>query len=146
MAISTPTAGADVASPFEVAGSASSSSRTISSVGVSVDGGAWHTASGTTSWSASVDATQLAPGTHMLTARATDSSGKSTSVFENVVVADTTAPSVTLATPTAGATIGGYVMLTGSAADDVALSRVDVSVDSGAWQSATGTTTWSAVV
>jgi hypothetical protein len=146
VAISTPTAGADVASPFEVAGSATSSSRTITSVGVSIDGGALHTASGTTSWSASVDAAQLAPGTHVLSARATDSSGKSTSVSENVVVADTTAPSLTLATPTAGATVGGYVTLTGSAADDVAVSRVDVSVDSGAWQPATGTTIWSAVV
>jgi len=146
VAISTPTAGADVASSFDVAGSASSSSRTISSVGVSVDGGAWHSASGTTSWSASVDAAQLAPGTHVLSARATDSSGKSTSVSENVVVADTTAPSVTFATPTAGATVGGQVTLTGSAADNVAVSRVDVSVDSGAWQPTTGTTIWSAVV
>jgi hypothetical protein len=146
VAISTPTAGANVASPLEVAGSASSSSRTIASVGVSVDGGGWQTASGTTSWSASVDAAQLAPGTHVLSARATDSSGKSTSVSENIVVADTTAPSVTLATPTVGAIVGGSVTLTGTATDNVAVSRVDVSVDSGAWQPATGTTTWSAVV
>jgi Bacterial Ig domain len=146
VAISTPSAGADVASPLQVAGSASSSSRTITSVGVSVDGGVWHTASGTTSWTASVDAAQLAPGTHVLSARATDSSGKSTSVSENVVVADTAAPSVTMTTPSAGTTVGGSVTLTGSAADDVAVSRVDVSVDSGAWRSATGTTTWSAVV
>jgi hypothetical protein len=143
--ISTPAAGADIASPLQVAGSASSSSRTITSVGVSVDGGAWQTASGTTSWSTSVNAAQLAPGTHVLSARATDSSGKSTSVSENVVVADTTAPTVSFATPAAGTTVGGTVTLTGSAADNVAVSHVDVSVDSGSWQPANGTTTWSAI-
>ena len=57
--------------------------------------------------------------------------------------ADTTPPSLTVSSPVPGSTVSGSVSVTGGAADNVAVADVQVSVDSGAWQSATGTTSWS---
>lgn len=54
---------------------AAQGSASISQVQVSVDRGAPQAASGTTSWSTSVDTTSLANGTHSITAAATDSNG-----------------------------------------------------------------------
>src|SRR5262249_42049311 len=52
-------------------------------------------------------------------------------------------PTVTITAPTAGATLSGTVAVTGNASDNVAVSRVDVMIDSGPYTGATGTTAWS---
>lgn len=56
---------------------------------------------------------------------------------------DKTAPTVVISAPTAGATLTGTTTIAGSATDDVGVARVDVRVDSGAYQPATGTSSWS---
>ena len=56
---------------------------------------------------------------------------------------DTTPPSVALTAPASGATVSGLLTIAGTAADSVELARVEVLVDGGAPQPATGTTTWS---
>ena len=59
------------------------------------------------------------------------------------IVADLTPPSVNLTSPGNGSTVTGIVSVAGSASDNVAVSKVEVSVDSGTWSTATGTTNWS---
>jgi hypothetical protein len=56
---------------------------------------------------------------------------------------DTTPPTVAIATPSSGATVSGTVTVSGSATDNVSLSKVEVSVDSGPAQLASGTSSWS---
>lgn len=55
---------------------------------------------------------------------------------------DTTAPSVSIASPAAGSTVAGVVTVSGSASDNVFVSRVDVAVDGGTYQAASGVTGW----
>jgi len=72
-----------------------------------------------------------------------------TATFTNVTV-ETSAPTnqpptISIATPASGATVSGTVTVGGSAADDAAVSRVEVSVDGGGFAPASGTTAWSFV-
>lgn len=72
--VTSPSNGATVSSgTVTITGTASSSSNTISTVQVSVDGAPYVTATGTTSWS--YTATGLASGLHSITAKATDNQG-----------------------------------------------------------------------
>ena len=56
---------------------------------------------------------------------------------------DTTAPSVAITSPDSGSTVRGSVTVSGTASDNVAVNRVEVQVDDGAFQLATGTGSWS---
>jgi hypothetical protein len=115
----------------------------VASVAVSVDGGAWQTATGTTTWSWTWLTTAVANGTHTVAARATDTSGNVSTTSVTVTVGnDTAAPTVTVSSPNAGATVSGAVVLSGSATDDTAVASVTVSVDGGSWHPASGTTSW----
>ena len=55
-------------------------------------------------------------------------------------------PVVTIAAPTSGATVSGAVAVRGTASDDGALSKVEIRIDGAAYQTATGTTSWSATL
>lgn len=55
---------------------------------------------------------------------------------------DTTQPTVTIVTPSAGATVSGTVTVSGVAADDAGLSLVEVQVDAGAYSPAAGLSSW----
>ncbi|MGO9246663.1 MAG: TIM-barrel domain-containing protein [Verrucomicrobiia bacterium] len=52
-------------------------------------------------------------------------------------------PTITLFTPADDSTVTGTVFVVGTASDVVAVAKVEVSIDSGAWNLATGTTNWS---
>ena len=56
--------------------------------------------------------------------------------------ADTQIPTVAISTPAAGATIAGTVVVTGTASDNVSVSKVELQVDSNAYQLASGKTSW----
>jgi len=47
----------------------------VSKVEVSIDGGVWNTATGTTSWTFSLNTQNQLNGSHTISARATDSTG-----------------------------------------------------------------------
>src|SRR3954452_3673467 len=51
---------------------------------------------------------------------------------------DTLAPSIAITSPSAGATVGGILTVSGTAADNVALSKTEFAVD-GAYSPAAGT-------
>jgi hypothetical protein len=150
VSITAPGAGVTVAGTVTVSGKAADNSS-LTSVAVKVDAGAYKTATGTSAWSAPVDSTAYADGTHTITAQATDGAGNRTTATVTVTVqnaaatppADTTAPTVAFAAPTAGATLSGTATVSGSAADDTSVVAVATSVDGGTWTAASGTTSWS---
>lgn len=88
----------------------------------------------TAPYAATWDTAAAANGTHTLLARAYDSAGnvgRSAEVTVTVTggVEDTTAPTVDLTNPADGATVGGTVTLTATAADDVGVTEVEFFVD-----------------
>ena len=56
---------------------------------------------------------------------------------------DVTPPGVAITSPASGATVTGSVNVLGTASDNVGLSQVDVRVDSGVWNLASGLGNWS---
>ena len=155
VAIGTPSADATLAGTMSVAGTASDNTN-LAKVEVSVDGGPYGLASGTSSWNDSIDTTAYGDGAHTLAARATDASGNRTVVTVAVSFAnsspatspsppppvDTTPPLVAIDYPSGGATLAGSVWVSGTASDETGLALVEVSVDAGAFQPATGTESW----
>jgi hypothetical protein len=139
--IGSPTPGAVLTGVITVSGTASSSVG-LAAVAVSVDTGAYTTASGTTSWSAALNTAAYLDGTHMVNARATDINGGSTVQSVSVTFGNG-APAVSVTSPGAGSTVTGTVTVSGTASSSAGLSQVTVSVDNGAPQSATGTSSWS---
>jgi hypothetical protein len=55
---------------------------------------------------------------------------------------DITPPAIAIAIPSSGSTVAGIVTVSGTAADAVGVTIVEVQVDNDAFQLATGTTTW----
>src|SRR6266851_4377163 len=83
--IGSPSSGATVSGTVTISGTASSLAG-VTTVQVMVDTNAPVTASGTTSWSTSIDTTTLSNGSHTIAAQATDSLGRTgtTSISVNV--------------------------------------------------------------
>jgi lysophospholipase L1-like esterase len=59
------------------------------------------------------------------------------------VPGDTAAPTVGVVSPASNATVSGTISVSGTAADNVGVSAVQVSIDGGALVTAAGTTSWS---
>ena len=114
----------------------------LSRVEVSVNSGSWQLVSGTNSWSTTVT---LSQGSNTIHARATDNSGKITE--KSVDVISDIPPTISISSPSSGDTLTtNTVTVSGTATDDIGLSRVEVSVNSGSWQLASGTNSWSTTV
>jgi Bacterial Ig domain len=158
ISIVAPSSGSTVSGPVNVSGSASDSGASLARVQVSVDGGPYQPASGTSLWSFPLDTTSYPNGTHTIVAQATDTSGSSAVATETVTVSnssttppppppDTTPPTVAISAPADGSTLSGTVSVSGSASDNVGVSTVQVSVDGtadgGAYHAAQGTSSWS---
>ncbi len=77
--INSPANGSTVAGIVSVSGTASDNVG-VAKVEVSIDGGGWSLASGTTNWSFSINTTTLLNGLHTISARATDGSGNVSSI------------------------------------------------------------------
>jgi hypothetical protein len=92
VSITQPVAGSTVSGTVTVAGTATAQgSASISQVAVSVDGGTPQPATGTSSWSASIDTTALTNGAHTITVTSTDSNGLTGSASITVNVANAAA-------------------------------------------------------
>lgn len=104
VAITSPSSGASESSSFQVSGTASDNTS-VSAVQVSVDGGPYTQATGTTSWSLALDPSGWTAGTHTLTAQALDAAGNtataSTSVVKPALATTTSGPDITLNDPSA---------------------------------------------
>jgi thermitase len=121
----------------------------VASVSVSVDGGSPATDT-TAPYSFTWDTTGWANGSHTLTATATDTSGNTATASIIVTVnnvADTTAPTISITSPTAGATVSGMVSVLVSTFDNVGVVKVELYVDGALTSTATSapfTTKWNA--
>jgi hypothetical protein len=116
--------------------------------GSSVAGTVTVSGSGATSWSWSWNTTSLTNGIHTIGAQATDTSGNLSNVAtESINVSnptpDSTPPTAVIASPAPGATVSGTTSVTGTASDNAAVATVQVAVDGGTWQTASGTASWS---
>lgn len=64
-----------------------------------------------------------------------------------IIFADTTLPSITISSPASNQTVNtSSITVSGTASDNVSLSKVEVSLNGGAYQLATGTTSWNKVL
>jgi hypothetical protein len=91
--VASPAAGATLSGTATVSGSASDNAG-VASVAVSVDGGAYAAAQGTTSWSYALDTSSLANGAHTISVQATDSSGNVATASVAVSVQNALPPGV----------------------------------------------------
>jgi hypothetical protein len=147
--MTSPTSGAAFATSSQtvtVAGTANDNVG-VSSVTWFNDRGGSGAASGTTSWSASVP---LQLGTNNLIVSARDAGGNTSAVTLTVsyAVADTTAPSVAITSPTESPsyTVTNVASVSGTAADAGGVAQVSWSSSTGASGIASGTAAWSATV
>ncbi len=102
-------------------------------------------ATGTTNWSVSDIALQ--PGNNIITVTAWDESGNrgSNTLTVNYTAPDTTAPSITITSPTSDSSYiasSGTIVLEGQASDNVAVAEVRWSSNLGLGGIANGTTNW----
>ena len=97
-----------VAGTVAMDGSASDNTG-LAKIEVSVDGGTYSPAQGTSSWNYSLNTAAYPDGSHTVAARATDTSGNIASATETIVVQNTVSSGQPVAAPTmATGTIGGY--------------------------------------
>ncbi len=133
VAITSPAAGATVSGSVAVTASASSNVG-VARVDFYRDGGVMLGSSTAAPYAVAWDTRTVSPGTHSLYAKAVDTAGNATtSALETVTVApsDTTPPTVTIASPTGGATVSrkSTVTLAATASDDVGVTRVEFFVN-----------------
>ncbi len=97
-------------------------------------------------WSASWSTAAAADGQHTITAKATDTAGKTAGDAVTVVVGNTDAgPSVQITSPQKGATVSGMVTVKAIASDDKGVASVKFTIDGGtAVVDADRTNGWSA--
>jgi hypothetical protein len=104
----------------------------VASVSFAVDGTTFCT-DATAPYSCPWDTGTVANGEHSLSATAKDSSNNTTStsiwVMVNNVSSDTTPPTVSITSPSNGATVAGTAAVNANASDNVGVNRVEFSVD-----------------
>lgn len=146
-AITSPTSAATFstsASPLTLGGTASDNIG-VTQVTWSNNRGGSGTASGTSSWSATGIALQA--GANVLTVTARDAAGNTGTATLTVTFTDSTAPAVTITSPTSGTTYSANsspLTLGGTASDNVGVTQVTWSNNRGGSGTATGTMSWSA--
>ena len=148
VSILTPAGGSKISGITRITGVASDNVA-VSSVAVSIDGATYSLASGTASWTFSLNTAALALGAHTITARAVDTSGNAAVAAITVVVnnLDTTVPTIAITSPTTAptyATASATIGFSGTASDNVGVASVAWSnAATGASGAAIGTTSWS---
>jgi glucuronoarabinoxylan endo-1,4-beta-xylanase len=98
--------------------------------------------SGATSASYTTPATTSADNASTFQAVVSNSAGSVTSSAATVTV-NATSLAVSITSPTNGATISGTISVSGTAADSLAVTLVQLSVDGGSFSNASGTNNWS---
>jgi hypothetical protein len=88
-----------------------------------------------------ISGTPTVAGTFSFTAQVKDAAGRTASANLSIKIT-APAPTVAITSPANGATVSGTVSVTGTASDTVTLSSVQVSVDSGSFSTASGTSNW----
>jgi glutamine amidotransferase PdxT len=139
VSIGSPSAGQTVSGTVSIAASASDNVG-VAGVQFLIDGAASGSELTTAPYSLSWNTTTASNGSHSISAVARDAAGnRSTSTAVSVTVSnatpDTTAPTVSITSPTAGQTVSGSATLTASATDNVKVVGVQFLVDGAAYGS-----------
>ena len=114
---------------------------------------------GSFAWSPTLDAFTFAPtvswpGVTLMTVRIADTAqalagttnrfhGAFESRFRTATASDLVRPTITITTPTNSAFVGGMLTISGTAADNIAVSKVETKLDGSPWLTVIGTTSWS---
>jgi len=144
VAITSPASGSTVFGSITISGTASAKFG-VSSVSVAVDSGSFQPAGGTSSWTYQLNTDNLTNAIHTITARAADTHGQTATTSISVTV-NNAPPTISIASPTPGSVVSGRVFVSGASASQAGVVSVQVRVDTGPWQPASGTTNWSAAV
>ncbi len=133
VSITVPSGGSTVAGTITVSATASDNVG-VAGVQFKLDGANLGTEYTTTPYSTSWNTTTALNGTHNLTAVARDAAGNQTtsgsvSVIVNNNVVDTTAPTISLASPAAGSTVTGTITVSANASDNERVVGVQFQVD-----------------
>jgi len=130
--------------PLNIGGSATDAVG-VTQVTWSNNRGGSGTASGTTAWS--VSGIVLQTGSNILTVTARDAAGNSsTDTLTVTYTPDTTAPAVSITSPTSNPTLSvsaASLNISGSASDAIGVTQVTWTNDRGGSGTASGTTSWS---
>lgn len=110
VSITAPASNSTVSGTLTVSGTAADSAG-ISQVQVSVDNGTPQLATGTTSWTASIDTTALTNGTHTINVQATDPDGNVGTASVTVTVSNTITVTSCPATPPGATELSGNLSL-----------------------------------
>jgi len=83
-------------------------------------------------------------GAYYIKIIATDNAGNTGETISSPFTIDNpvTKPSVKITYPSNNANVSGVVIIQGTASDDVSVEKVEIRIDNGSWQEATGTTSW----
>jgi hypothetical protein len=147
--ISQPHDGATISGTVQLAGEADDPDGTVLFVEIRIDDGSWNVTTGTTSWTHNWDSTLAQDGIHTLYARSYDGQDYSPEVWVNVSVQNippNAPPTISITSPTDGSELSGTVAVQGISSDpDGNVKKVEVRIDDGGWNSATGTVSWTFV-
>ncbi|MCP8305228.1 MAG: SMP-30/gluconolactonase/LRE family protein [archaeon] len=134
VSITSPTTDSYVGNTTLVQGTSEDTHSGIKKVEVKIDDGSWQLATGTTSWSCSLDTTGVSAGSHTITARATDNNDNTATTSVDVIV-DNLPPTLSITSPTSGSKLTSStvtVMWTGSDAGS-GIDHYEVKLDGGSW-------------
>lgn len=149
VAILSPSDGAEVSDTITIMGNATDIDGYVVQVQVRIDGASWQNATysdETGEWSYDLDTTTLPNGVYRIEARSFDGIDYSDIAVINVTINNLGAnwrPTVEITYPSDGEKVNGTVEIRGTANDpDGDISLVQIQIDDGPWQNATGTTSW----
>ncbi|GAG37303.1 unnamed protein product, partial [marine sediment metagenome] len=144
--ISHPNDGDTVSGEVEIRGTASDDDGFVQIVEIRIDNEVWIKVTSTTNWKHNWDTIDYANGEHMIKARAKDDLGlysKEKSITVIVNNGGNIPPSAEITSHFGGEVLSGSVNIKGTAVDhDGNLELVEIRIDDGNWDTATGTTSW----
>jgi hypothetical protein len=114
---------------------------TLDTVQVQIDGGAWTDAYGTIQWEYLLDLTSMDSGDHTLAVKAV--AGTKESDAARLVFVVDRPPEIKITDPPSGGEVMGTFHVKGTAADDLSLREIHLSIDGGEWFPADEDTDWS---
>ena len=146
--ITSPVSGVTVSGVITIQGTAEDTDGTVQKVEIKIDGGAWMTATGTTSWSYEWNTTPVSNGNHTIYARSYDGTDYSNIVSIEIIVNNIPSnhkPIVDIIFPLDRAVVRGIITIYGEASDedgDESITKVEIKIGDGNWIVINGTTTW----
>ncbi|UCG68714.1 MAG: hypothetical protein JSV09_13055, partial [Thermoplasmata archaeon] len=149
--ITSPSDGETISDIITVEGTAADTDGTITFVELKIDDGNWTIVQGTTSWTYSLNTTNLSNGLHTIYARSYDRIEYSNEDLINVNVyneipSSNNPPTVRITSPYEGETVSDDFVIEGWAEDiDGIIELVEVNVPNLGWIAAEGTSSWTYV-